>query len=499
MSLLRMSLSGAILILAIVVIRAIAIYKLSKKVFLVFWGIAIVRLLLPVSFPAVSSTFTLIDKSVPVLDSVEKGISDFTTGILPNQQTTIEDWTAQVLHDSTPTVSILFLLWMIGALLAAGYFLVSYLRCRREFKTSLPVQNNYVKEWLADHPLRRTMEVRSLTGLSTPLTYGLIHPVILMPKNVDWENERQLQYMLFHEYVHICRLDAISKFIVTATICIHWFNPMVWVLYVLFNRDIELACDERVVHHFGGNDRAAYARTLISMEEQRQGFAPFYNYFAKNAIEERIESIMKFRKGSMLALVLALVFVAVGTVTAFAAGADSGLATITDGRGNQGVFGVVDPSKTSDEKNNANVGATIETNTNGSVAWGRSESSNSNINGDIIIDSSKSGFAGFPAQSKMTSIAPQTTIPYRVGAGDDKTYFDEGTNIVIFIECANETIPLEISLASADGSEVIDSYRVESAEQTTITLTIPNDGNYLIVVKNESLSRTQEYALTIAY
>ena len=99
----------------------------------------------------------------------------------------------------------------------------------------------------------------------------------------------------------------------------------------------------------------------------------------------------------------------------------------------------------------------------------------------------------------MTSIAPQATIPYRVGAGDDKTYFDEGTNIVIFIECADETIPLEISLASADGSEVINSYRVESAEQTTITLTIPNDGNYLIVVKNESLSRTQEYALTIAY
>ena len=138
------------------------------------------------------------------------------------------------------------------------------------------------------------MEVRSLTGLSTPLAYGLIHLVILMPKNVDWGNERQLQYMLFHEYVHICRLDAISKFIVATTICIHWFNPMVWVLYVLFNRDIELACDECVVHHFGGNDRAAYARTLISMEEQRQGFAPFYNYFAKNAIEERIESIMRF-------------------------------------------------------------------------------------------------------------------------------------------------------------------------------------------------------------
>lgn len=323
MSLLRMSLSGAILILVVVVIRAIAINKLPQRAFLVFWGIAIVRLLLPISFPSVSSVFTLANKNVPVLDSVERGISDFASGIFASQQTEIENWTAQVSHDSTPTVSVSFLIWIIGALLFAGYFLVSYLRCRHEFKTSLPVQNNFVEEWLSDHPLRRTMEVRSLTGISTPLTYGLIHPVILIPKKTNWENERQIQYMLFHEYVHICRFDAIGKLIVAATICIHWFNPMVWVLYVLFNRDIELACDERVVRHFGENDRAAYARTLIDMEEQRQGFAPFYSYFAKNAIEERIESIMKFKKKSIYALSVAFILVLIGTVAAFAASAPS--------------------------------------------------------------------------------------------------------------------------------------------------------------------------------
>ena len=323
MSLLRMSLSGAILILVVVVIRAIAINKLPQRAFLVFWGIAIVRLLLPISFPSVSSVFALANKNVPVLDSVERGISDFASGIFASQQTEIENWTAQVSHDSTPTVSVSFLIWIIGALLFAGYFLVSYLRCRHEFKTSLPVQNNFVEEWLSDHPLRRTMEVRSLTGISTPLTYGLIHPVILIPKKTNWENERQIQYMLFHEYVHICRFDAIGKLIVAATICIHWFNPMVWVLYVLFNRDIELACDERVVRHFGENDRAAYARTLIDMEEQRQGFAPFYSYFAKNAIEERIESIMKFKKKSIYALSVAFILVLIGTVAAFAASAPS--------------------------------------------------------------------------------------------------------------------------------------------------------------------------------
>lgn len=323
MSLLRMSLSGAILIMVVVVIRAIAINKLPQRAFLVFWGIAIVRLLLPISFPPVSSVFMLTDKSVPVLDSVERGISDFTSEILASQQTEIENWTTQVLHDSTPTVSVLFFVWIIGVLLFSGYFLASYLRCRHEFKTSLPVQNNFVEEWLFDHPLRRTMEVRSLTGISTPLTYGLIHPVILIPKKTNWENERQIQYMLFHEYVHICRFDSIGKLIVAATICIHWFNPMVWVLYILFNRDIELACDERVVRHFGETDRAAYARTLIDMEEQRQSFAPFYNCFAKNAIEERIEAIMKFKKKSIYALSVAFILVLIGTIAAFATSASS--------------------------------------------------------------------------------------------------------------------------------------------------------------------------------
>lgn len=145
MSLLRMSLSGAILILAVVIIRAIAINKLPQKAFLAFWGVAIVRLLVPMSLPDVFNVFTLTNKSISVLDSLEKGVSDFTTGILTNQQAWIENETAQVLHDSTRAVPTLYLIWVIGALLFGGYFLVSYLRCRREFKTSLPVQNNFVK------------------------------------------------------------------------------------------------------------------------------------------------------------------------------------------------------------------------------------------------------------------------------------------------------------------------------------------------------------------
>ena len=92
-------------------------------------------------------------------------------------------------------------------------------------------------------------------------------------------------------------------------LCVHWFNPLVWVMYVLANRDIELSCDEAVVRLFGENTKAAYARTLISMEETRSGLAPLCNNFSKNAIEERITAIMKMKKTSIAAVLLAAVLV----------------------------------------------------------------------------------------------------------------------------------------------------------------------------------------------
>ena len=145
------------------------------------------------------------------------------------------------------------------------------------------------------------------------MTYGLFRPVILLPNNTDLDDKQQLEYILFHEYVHIRHCDTALKLLATAALCIHWFNPLVWVLYILFNRDIELACDEYVIRKFGADNRSAYARTLISMEERKSFIAPFCNNFSKNAIEERIVSIMKTKKSSAVALFAAGFVVAVST------------------------------------------------------------------------------------------------------------------------------------------------------------------------------------------
>ena len=144
-----------------------------------------------------------------------------------------------------------------------------------------------------------------------------------MPKKTDWTDETALRYVLEHEFVHIQRFDVLSKLLLIAAVCVHWFNPLVWVMYVLANRDLELSCDETVLRRFGGDVRAAYARVLIRMEAARGGFAPLCNHFGKTAIEERITAIMKTKRITIVSLGLAALLVA-GTVTVFATSAQGG-------------------------------------------------------------------------------------------------------------------------------------------------------------------------------
>jgi len=207
-------------------------------------------------------------------------------------------------------LSIWIILWFIGFALCLGYFLFSYMRCFRRFQMSLPVCQPFLTGWYAAHPLRRRLSVRQSDMISSPLSYGILRPVILMPKTTDWSDIRSLSYVLEHEYIHIQRFDTLIKLLITAALCIHWFNPLVWVMYLLFNRDIELSCDETVLRRFGENTKSDYAMTLICMEETKSGLAPFCSSFSKNAIEERIRAIMKIRKITVISRTLAVFLVA---------------------------------------------------------------------------------------------------------------------------------------------------------------------------------------------
>ena len=319
MNLLQMSRSGAVMILVIVVIRALAINKLPKKAFLVLWGVVTVRLLIPYSLPSSFSVYSLLEHFAPTSEAVtDMPATPFapmspTHNVMPVPGTSATNMAAA-------SVDPWIIVWMVGALVCAVFFAVAYLKCRREFKASLPVDNEYVRHWLSEHRIHRTIEIRQSGRISAPLTYGVFRPVILMPKTADWDDSDTLKYVLAHEYVHIRRFDAVTKLVLTVALCVHWFNPVVWVMYVLANRDIELSCDEAVIRQFGERTKSAYAMTLIRLEETQSGLTPLCNNFSKNAIEERIIAIMKIKKTSLVALIVAVALV-VGVTTAFATSA----------------------------------------------------------------------------------------------------------------------------------------------------------------------------------
>ena len=321
MSLLQMSFLGTVIILLIVVLRAVLINRLPKKTFLILWWIVLIRLLVPFSIKSVTSIYSLFQSIYSDINPVRTAQTTTFLPIHGNMPETANGL-SEAMVQRTESISILSVIWLAGLLLCFGFFAVSYIKCYREFRFSLPVENDILEAWKEKHPLKRSLSIRQTETIAAPLSYGVIRPVILMPKNTEWKNIYQLRYVLEHEYVHIRRLDMLTKLIMIAAVCIHWFNPLVWVMYILFNRDLELSCDETVVRRFGMDIKSVYATALISMEEKKSGLTPLCNSFSKNAIEERIRAIMKIKKTSKFAVMISAVLV-IGVTGGFATSASS--------------------------------------------------------------------------------------------------------------------------------------------------------------------------------
>lgn len=317
-SLLRMSISGAVLIIVIILLRVAFINRLPKKTFFALWLVAMLRLILPFSIPFTLSVYSLFYADIPTVMVDQPALEPVHAPLAPpsaaNQISAPSVSLENLPKEQDGSLYPWLIVYIIGAVTCAIYLIIAYARLQREFQMSLPVEHNAPHLWLEKHPFRRPVTIRQSDRILAPLTYGICRPVILMPKSFDWDDEQQLSYVLMHESVHIRRFDAAIKLIMAATVCIHWFNPMVWVMYILFNRDIELSCDEHVIQTFGETAKSSYALTLINMEEKKLQFLPFCSSFNKNAIEERITAIIKMKKISLFTALSAILLTAGVTV-----------------------------------------------------------------------------------------------------------------------------------------------------------------------------------------
>ena len=317
MDIVQMSVQAGVLIAAIVIVRAITLYRLPKASFLALWGIVVARLLIPFSLTSKWSVYNLF------------------AGLWSRKDTTVPAgsfvvvWGGQAQVPASTggpagaalSIPPLTALWIGGMAVLVGVFAVLLAKNYRALRTAVPVEDHAViTKWREEYRLFRPLAIVRSDKVSSPASIGILRPRIIFPQVMDLDNEQLVRYILVHEYVHIRRFDTLWKLLALCAVCVHWFNPLVWVMLVLLNRDLELSCDEMVLRHFGGTERASYAHSLIDMAERGRPFSFMHSYFSKNAAEERIIAIMKYKKTSLLAVVLALVLT-LGMAAGFTTGA----------------------------------------------------------------------------------------------------------------------------------------------------------------------------------
>ena len=321
LKLLRMSLHGAVLILAAALLRRILLRFLPKGILRLLWAPVLLALLVPlpewisVSVPLPAAIWSQPRQEEPAQiaapDAAEDRMIQAQAG-MDRRDPGREG--AGAARQSAKRLSPLALIWLAGAGATGLAFLCLYLGEYARLRRALPLRGEKAEAWLRDHPLRRPLALRVLPELHSPMTYGVFRPVILLPEAPDWDAP-QTRFVLEHEFVHVRHIDAAWKLLMNLTLTVHWFDPAVWLMSRLFDRDMELSCDETVLLRLGDRRREEFARMLLE-NVRRRSLTPFPGMGA-GVLRERVYHIMSFRGGSVFRRCLALTLVLLLTLGTF--------------------------------------------------------------------------------------------------------------------------------------------------------------------------------------
>lgn len=262
---LRMSFSASWVILAILGLRLL-LRKTPKCGNVLLWGLAALRLLLPFSiesrFSMVPSGWASVD--IPGTNSIDHPVSPGASASISSD-----------IHAMT----IMSIVWFVGVLFLFSYFLISYCRLLRRNDAAVLLRDNIFLSEMAP----------------VPMVIGIVNPKIYLPFHVD---QHDADHIIAHEQAHICRGDHWWKLIGFVTLMLHWFNPLVWVAYLLLCRDVELACDEAVIRGMDNDGRADYAQALVTYGTKRHALTVHPLAFGETGVKERLKAIMDYRKPS---------------------------------------------------------------------------------------------------------------------------------------------------------------------------------------------------------
>lgn len=298
----ELSWQAGVLALAVMLAR-LALRRAPKWAVCLLWVLVAVRLVLPVSLQspvslqAAQSPVTAALYELPQTQEAAQKTDEVLSGgsaepVTPLPPTEIV--TAQPVPAPKPamTVSLLAAIWLAGVVMMLTYMLVSYLGIYRRVCTAVRLEDN----------------VYRCGSWGTPFVLGLLRPRIYVPEGMD---DAALPQVLAHERCHIRRGDHLVKPLAFLLLALHWFNPVLWAAYVLLGRDMENACDERVLRDVDGAGRAAYSRALVACAVRQRPAAVCPLAFGEVAVQERVKNAMNGKKPAVWAAVLLVIAAAV--------------------------------------------------------------------------------------------------------------------------------------------------------------------------------------------
>lgn len=298
-------LGGSALILLILALRLTLKNHLPRRLLPALWCIAAIRLLLPVEIPTRLSVWNLL-RSTAAEQTAPTAASP-----LPFPQLSA----AQGAPAAASEPDWRLLLWLGIAALLAAYFAVGYVCMLQRFHARRILPQPSVDALLGRFRFARDPKICTTESRRAPLTFGVFRPTVLLPDDLR-AGQAQFQLVLAHELAHIRRKDCLRKLLLTVCLCLNWWNPLVWVMVRLANRDMELACDETVLRTLGPACKKSYALTLLDMAQRQAKPSPLCSGFAKSCAEERVRAILRFRRLPVWTGVLAaaLFFLAAGVL-----------------------------------------------------------------------------------------------------------------------------------------------------------------------------------------
>ena len=301
LKIINMSISASWLVLAVLILRFV-LKKAPKWINVLLWGIVAIRLICPFSF---ESTLSLIPsaETIPLnigmdtTPTINSGISAINNAVNPIISQSNTPMAGASINPLQITIGIYEYIWIFGMIALALYTAISYWRLCRKVDTAVRYKDNIFQS----------------ENVSFPFVLGIIKPRIYLPFKM---NGQYLEHVVAHEQAHICRKDHWWKPLGFLLLMIHWFNPLMWLAYVLLCRDIELACDEKVIKELGNEQRGDYTQALVACSINRRMIAACPLAFGEVSVKERVKSVMNYKKPAFWVIIISVI-VCVGVAVCF--------------------------------------------------------------------------------------------------------------------------------------------------------------------------------------